>query len=79
MISRDEFKKDLNLIFNPYWQYSDREISMALVENDTEKLDKIRLDKSKCDMECEKYLTEWDRAPTDKDKEAVVNSVKKGI
>jgi hypothetical protein len=74
-MTREEFEKRLCSIFCLLKNVNTDEILVAILKNDTQKLDEFRTMQTTCEQSINFYLTEWDNAPTPEQKAAVVASV----
>jgi hypothetical protein len=74
-MTREEFNKRLCLIFCLLKTVSTEDILIAILKNDTQKLDEYRTAQTTCEQKINLYLTAWDNAPTPEEKAAVVASV----
>ena len=77
-IDRKEFKKRLDRLFDWNTETPTSEILEALIDNDTDKINEIKSLKTAKNQKRDSYLTQWDAAQTQEEKDIVVGSVKIG-
>lgn len=78
-MSREEFKKRLEQIFNSQTVLDSISAIKAIITDDTEKLDQYRTNFTRAQARIDHYLQAYDNAANDRERELVIGSVTRNL